>query len=91
LPRSPTDYAHRIGRTGRAGESGVAISLIGAESAAHFRLIEKRNELALPREQVVGFEPTDAAVPPEPSADSTGGVKGKRKSKKDKLREAANK
>jgi ATP-dependent RNA helicase RhlE len=92
LPRSPTDYAHRIGRTGRAGESGVAISFIGAESAAHFRLIEKRNQLALAREQVVGFEPTDApAAPPEATGDLTGGVKGKRKSKKDKLREAANK
>jgi len=88
LPRSPTDYAHRIGRTGRAGESGVAISFIGAEDAAHFRLIEKRNELALPREQIAGFEPTDA---PQAPPDTAGGVKGKRKSKKDKLREAANK
>jgi superfamily II DNA/RNA helicase len=92
LPRSPTDYAHRIGRTGRAGESGVAISFIGADDAAHFRLIEKRNELALPREQVVGFEPADVPVPARGGAlDATGGVKGKRKSKKDKLREAANK
>jgi ATP-dependent RNA helicase RhlE len=86
LPRSPSDYAHRIGRTGRAGESGTAISLIGSENAAHFRLIEKRNQLALTREQIVGFEPTD--VPSAPTA-ATGGVKGKRKSKKDKLREAA--
>ena len=92
LPRSPTDYAHRIGRTGRAGESGVAISFIGADDTAHFRLIEKRNELALPREQVVGFEPTDVPQPaPDASLDATGGVKGKRKSKKDKLRDAANK
>ena len=92
LPRSPTDYAHRIGRTGRAGESGIAISFIGAENAAHFRLIEKRNELSLPRERVLGFEPTDAPVAPhERTGDFAGGVKGKRKSKKDKLREAANK
>ncbi|HKO50516.1 MAG TPA: DEAD/DEAH box helicase [Polyangiaceae bacterium] len=92
LPRSPTDYAHRIGRTGRAGESGVAISFIAAEGAAHFRLIEKRNELALPRERIAGFEPTDVApVAPEAPLDVNGGVKGKRKSKKDKLREAANK
>ncbi|MEI9942478.1 MAG: DEAD/DEAH box helicase [Pseudomonadota bacterium] len=92
LPRSPTDYAHRIGRTGRAGESGIAISFIGADDAAHFRLIEKRSELALPREQIVGFEPTDSPQAPQnPALDSTGGVKGKRKSKKDKLREAANK
>ncbi|MEI9952742.1 MAG: DEAD/DEAH box helicase [Pseudomonadota bacterium] len=92
LPRSPTDYAHRIGRTGRAGESGVAISFISAEDAAHFRLIEKRNRLVLLREQIVGFEPTDTAqAPPDAPLDSKGGVKGKRKSKKDKLREAANK
>jgi ATP-dependent RNA helicase RhlE len=90
LPRSPTDYAHRIGRTGRAGESGVAISFIGADDAAHFRLIEQRNQLALPREQVVGFQPSDVPKP-VPFADTSGGVKGKRKSKKDKLREAANK
>jgi len=92
LPRSPTDYSHRIGRTGRAGESGVAISFIAVDDAAHFRLIEKRNQLALPREQLVGFEPTDTPqAPPEAALDPNGGVKGKRKSKKDKLREAANK
>ena len=91
LPRSPSDYAHRIGRTGRAGASGVAISFIGADDAALFRLIEKRNELSLPRERVVGFEPTDIPkVPVHAPSDSTGGVKGKGKSKKDKLREAAN-
>ena len=86
LPRSATDYTHRIGRTGRAGERGVAVNFISAETHAHFRLIEKRNRLALPREQVAGFEPEQLAVPPAPA---TGGVKGKRKSKKDRLREAA--
>lgn len=92
LPRSPTDYAHRIGRTGRAGESGVAISFIGADDSAHFRLIEKRNQFALAREQIVGFEPTDTPQAPHDTAlEPHGGVKGKRKSKKDKLREAANK
>lgn len=86
LPRSAVDYVHRIGRTGRAGESGVAVSFITAESHAHFRLIEKRNAISLPREHIPGFEPLDTppAVP-----DSTGGIKGRRKSKKDKLREAA--
>jgi len=93
LPRSPTDYAHRIGRTGRAGEHGVAISFVTADTAEHFRLIEKRNRLALVREQLAGFEPTDAprARLPAPGLDPNGGVKGKRKSKKDKRREAANK
>ena len=86
LPRSAVDYTHRIGRTGRAGESGLAISFISAESHAHFCLIEKRHHLRLEREQIPGFEPTDLAPTPSPS---TGGIKGRRKSKKDKLREAA--
>lgn len=85
LPRSAVDYTHRIGRTGRAGETGIAINFVTAETHAHFRLIEKRHRLALPREQVPGFEPIELAAPPA----STGGIKGKRKSKKDKLREAA--
>jgi superfamily II DNA/RNA helicase len=86
LPRSAVDYAHRIGRTGRAGGTGIAVSFISAETHAHFCLIEKRYARTLPREQIAGFEPVERAVPPAPS---TGGVKGKRKSKKDKLREAA--
>ena len=85
LPRSPVDYTHRIGRTGRAGESGIAISFISADTHAHFLLIEKRNRLNLTREQIEGFEPEETEVPSPP----TGGIKGKRKSKKDKLREAA--
>ncbi len=86
LPRSPMDYAHRIGRTGRAGERGVAVSFVSASSAAHFRLIEKRYKLHLERERLAGFEPRELA--PE-VRDVHGGIKGKRKSKKDKLREAA--
>ncbi|MFM2141632.1 MAG: ATP-dependent helicase RhlE [Verrucomicrobiota bacterium] len=86
LPRSAVDYTHRIGRTGRAGKAGVAVSFVTAESHAHFCLIEKRNHLAVAREQIPGFEPLDTAPPPSPS---TGGIKGWRKSKKDKLREAA--
>jgi ATP-dependent RNA helicase RhlE len=42
LPRSVRDYVHRIGRTGRAGLSGTAISLVGPEEEAHLRLIEKK-------------------------------------------------
>lgn len=86
LPRSAVDYTHRIGRTGRAGEAGLAVSFITAESHAHFCLIEKRNHLSIAREQIPGFEPVQLAPPPSPSA---GGIKGRRKSKKDKLREAA--
>lgn len=42
LPRSPKDYIHRIGRTGRAGASGKAISLICPEDQHHFGVIQKK-------------------------------------------------
>ena len=93
LPRSAVDYTHRIGRTGRAGAAGLAVSFICADapgSEAHFRLIEKRQAQRVPREQVTGFEPVPSTAPalrPDPQ----GGVKGRRKSKKDKLREATHK
>jgi ATP-dependent RNA helicase RhlE len=57
LPRSTTDYVHRIGRTGRAGESGVAVSFVPAVVEDHFRLIEKRQGQRVPREIIAGFEP----------------------------------
>lgn len=90
LPRSPADYIHRIGRTARAGEVGTAFSFIDHESDAHFKLIAKRNNLDVTREQIPGFERT-ATPPPEAVIPTKGQppVKGKRKSKKDKLREAA--
>ena len=91
LPRSAVDHVHRIGRTGRAGASGQAISFVLADapgSEAHFRLIEKRQQQRVLRETVEGFVPTAAALP-TPVPDTNGGVKGRRPSKKDKLRAAA--
>src|SRR3984893_17829682 len=55
LPRSPTDYVHRIGRTGRAGSSGVAVSFVTDSAEQHFRLIEKRQGLRVTREIIAGF------------------------------------
>ena len=86
LPRSAVDHVHRIGRTGRAGESGLAVSFVTATTLAHWQLIEKRQGMSLPLEHIAGFEPTDPAPPAEAG---TGGIKGKRPSKKDKLRAAA--
>lgn len=87
LPRSTDDYIHRIGRTGRAGESGVAVSFVSASTESHLRLIEKRHGLRLAREQIDGFEPTAISAPaPADAAANRGGIKGKRMSKKDKLR-----
>jgi len=89
LPRSTDDYLHRIGRSGRAGASGMAISLVTADNQAHMRLIEKRHRLRLPREQIAGFEPEQMAAAAEQApSDPNGGVKGKRPSKKDRLRAA---
>jgi ATP-dependent RNA helicase RhlE len=42
LPRSPKDFIHRIGRTGRAGVEGKAISFIGVEDEQHFKVIQKK-------------------------------------------------
>jgi ATP-dependent RNA helicase RhlE len=42
LPRSPKDYLHRIGRTGRAESPGDAISLVSPEEMEHFKLIQKK-------------------------------------------------
>ena len=96
LPRSAVDHVHRIGRTGRAGASGQAISFVLADapgSEAHFRLIENRQQQRVPREVVAGFEPAAAPQPTVAAAAAdgpgTGGVKGRRPSKKDKLRAAA--
>jgi ATP-dependent RNA helicase RhlE len=95
LPRSPEDYLHRIGRTGRAGGQGEAISFITPSAEPHFRLIENRQGVRIARETVAGFEPTAPLVTRAESAgpgtglDPQGGIKGARKSKKDKLREAA--
>ncbi len=86
LPRSADDYTHRIGRTGRAGMAGTAISFVTAESNGRFCQIEKMRKIAVAREEIAGFEPQEIPVP---LACENGGIKGHRKSKKDKLREAA--
>jgi superfamily II DNA/RNA helicase len=84
LPRSPADYIHRIGRTGRAGASGIAISFIGHEEQAHFKLIEKRSQIKLEREEIKGYE-LKGERPKKVKGNAP--IKGKKKSKKDKLRE----
>jgi ATP-dependent RNA helicase RhlE len=89
LPRSATDYTHRIGRTGRAGASGEAVSFVTAATLAHWQLIQKRAKVQLPVEVLECFEPTEVPPPVSPLNDGTGGIKGKRPSKKDKLRAAA--
>ncbi|HCP99150.1 MAG TPA: RNA helicase [Pseudoalteromonas sp.] len=88
LPRSPADYMHRIGRSGRAGEVGLALSLIDYEDFHHFRIIEKKNKLRLEREEVTGFtvnqanlDAADALKNDKPMAKPEGTGKKKKKNK----------
>lgn len=89
LPRSPSDYMHRIGRSGRAGEVGLALSLIDYEDYHHFKIIEKKNKIWLEREEVTGFEVDESLIDPsyaedKPMAPPAGSGKssGKKKAKK---------
>ena len=120
LPRSPDDFIHRAGRTGRAGYGGTSITFITAQTESHFNYLEKKVLLQPPqpptstslslstgkieREVLDGFvinEMTWTMQAATSTANAThselglghdrtfGGIKGRRKSKKDKLREAA--
>ena len=57
LPHVPEDYVHRIGRTARAGRSGLAVSLVSADDAPQLRAIERLLKQPLERVVVQGFEP----------------------------------
>jgi ATP-dependent RNA helicase RhlE len=65
LPNVPEDYVHRIGRTGRAGAQGEAVSLVCVDEDIFLRDIEKLIKRTIPREVVPGFEP-DPHAKPEP-------------------------
>jgi len=57
LPNVPEDYVHRIGRTGRAGAEGEAVSLVCVDEDSFLADIEKLIKLRIPRETVQGFQP----------------------------------
>jgi len=65
LPNVPEDYVHRIGRTGRAGTKGEAISLVCVDENGFLRDIERLTKNEIPKEIVPGFEPP-AHERPEP-------------------------
>lgn len=65
LPNVPEDYVHRIGRTGRAGASGEAISLVGGDEVEYVMGIEKLLGEKLTRQIIPGFEPQDPETAPE--------------------------
>ena len=65
LPNIPEDYVHRIGRTGRAGAKGEAISLVCIDEKIYLRDIERVVGMRIPSELKEGFEP-DPNIKPEP-------------------------
>ncbi len=63
LPNVPEDYVHRIGRTGRAGSPGQALSLVCVDEESFLADIERLIRRRLPRQVVPGFEPDPHARP----------------------------
>jgi len=63
LPKFPEDYVHRIGRTGRAGRNGVAISLVNHAENMNIRRIERFTRQPIPVNVIEGYEPKRSAAP----------------------------
>ena len=72
LPNISEDYVHRIGRTGRAGNNGEALSLVCVDEFEYLKNIEKLIKKTLEREIVEGFEP-DPKIKAEPIQQGRGG------------------
>ncbi|MDP2182083.1 MAG: DEAD/DEAH box helicase [Actinomycetota bacterium] len=62
-PERPDDYVHRIGRTARAGETGIAITLLSYEEMTAWREIESAIDTVVPTRDVEGFEYRDRVIP----------------------------
>ena len=77
IPNVPEDYVHRIGRTGRAGREGLAMSLVSGGEHGLFQDIRKLVKVQIPTETMVGFEPTEpqsrAASKPQGRGQRSGG------------------
>ncbi|MEO0374864.1 MAG: helicase-related protein, partial [Cyanobacteria bacterium P01_A01_bin.17] len=93
LPNVPEDYVHRIGRTGRAGNEGQAVSLVCVDEHKFLRDIERLIKRNIDRETIPGYEP-DPSIKPVPiqtgrSNRPSGGKKNRRpRSKKSRGPEA---
>ncbi|TCO81005.1 superfamily II DNA/RNA helicase [Plasticicumulans lactativorans] len=77
LPKFAEDYVHRIGRTGRAGASGIAIALATPEDIRHLERIERYTGQALPESVLEGLEPTRRLRRLPPRRPSSSGPRGK--------------
>jgi ATP-dependent RNA helicase RhlE len=81
IPFDPEDYVHRIGRTGRAGKEGLAISLVSMEEEEQLKGINRLLKHDLPVRQVRGFEVDPSARPVRGASRggrSGGGSRGRR-------------
>jgi superfamily II DNA/RNA helicase len=68
LPKFPEDYVHRIGRTGRAGRNGLAISLVNHAEGMNVKRIERFTKQLIPVNVIEGFEPKRTASAPRSAA-----------------------
>ena len=78
LPQVPEDYIHRIGRTGRAGASGEALSLVCPEEAWALSEIEKLLKRQIPRVADTGYEPVSLKVMDAPKKNAPNKTTGKK-------------
>ena len=88
LPSVPEDYVHRIGRTGRAGSTGQAVSLVSADEFKQLSDIERLTQKLLERRSIEGFDPSHElpishlnrrpAKPSKPKKTNTGHRDGQR-------------
>jgi superfamily II DNA/RNA helicase len=74
LPKFPEDYVHRIGRTGRAGRKGLAVSLVNHAEGVNVKRIERFTKQIIPVDVIEGFEPKKTASSTRP-AHKAGGWK----------------
>ena len=100
LPDMPEDYVHRIGRTGRAGEEGWAISFVSPETEDALRDIQKLIKREIPEMEIATFDEQEAlaeaaahatrkAARTDPEIAQTAREMAKRERKKERAREAA--
>jgi superfamily II DNA/RNA helicase len=73
LPRQAEDYVHRIGRTGRAGRSGIAISLANVRENFQVKLIERFTSQQIPVTTIAGLEPKQRVFDRPPPKGGRGG------------------
>ena len=70
LPKFPEDYVHRIGRTGRAGRKGIAVSLVNHSEQITVKRIERFTKQTIPVDVVEGYEPKKTATASRPGGKS---------------------